>query len=148
MANPTRINEVGMVFPVFALSDYVNCRAFEATNGYKKMGGDLGMFSTFSMTAESVIKQASEDLERDYTTSLHIRVQLLKDAQVIAECPLCVDFDEMSSYKRIIKMLVDHKIIPKERAKLFSVEECPEGREAMVFLNMKQQKIPILILAH
>jgi hypothetical protein len=77
-----------------------------------------------------------------------IRVQLLKDARVIAECPLSVDPDCMSSYKRIIKMLVDNKLIRAEKAKLFTVEECPEGREAMVFLNIKRDKIPVLIIAH
>jgi hypothetical protein len=136
-----------MVFPVFDLSAYVITRSFEATSGYKKIGGDTGMFSTFSMTAESVIKQAAEDLERDYSTSLHIRVQLLKDAQVIAERPLYVDFDCMSSYKRIIKMLVDNKMIRKEQAKFFSVEECPEGREAMVFVKVGGEKVPVFILA-
>jgi hypothetical protein len=136
-----------MRFPIVDLQAFINFRSFMAVKGTPK-GEEWGMFSTFSMTAESVIKAAAEDLERDYSATMHIRVQLLKDARVIAECPLSVDPDCMSSYKRIIKMLVDNKLIRAEKAKLFTVEECPEGREAMVFLNIKRDKIPVLIIAH
>lgn len=136
-----------MRFPIVDLPAYINFRSFQAVKGAPK-GEEWGMFSTFSMTAESVIKAATEDLERDHSANMHIRVQLLKDARVIAECPLSVDPDCMSSYKRIIKMLVDNKLIRAEKAKLFTVEECPEGREAMVFLNIKRNKIPVLIIAH
>lgn len=136
-----------MRFPIVDLPAYVNFRSFQAAKGAPK-GEEWGMFSTFSMTAESVIKAAAEDLERGYSSTMHIRVQLLKDARVIAECPLTVDNECMTSYKRIIKMLVDNKLIRAEKAKMFTVEECPEGREAMIFLNIKREKIPVMIIAH
>lgn len=77
---------------------------------------------------------------------IYMRIELLDRAKVVLARKIEVDAEQITTYNRIIKLLVDLSVIKKEAAKLVYLEEA-EGELLMLAKAKRGQDVPLLVLS-